>query len=203
MDKAHRNRDAILRSAIAEFAQFGLAGARGDRIAQRAGSSERMVYYYFETKELLYRCALEQVYAELRDAEQGLDLDSMEALAAIEAFCRFVWNYYREHPEFVSVLNTENLREASSLQTSPHLALLVAPVVSLLERIVKRGQQAGELRAEVDAQRLYVLIASLGYFVIANRHTLSAVLAAPVAHPRFMEPYLDAALEMVVCYVRS
>ncbi|HLS57248.1 MAG TPA: TetR family transcriptional regulator, partial [Zeimonas sp.] len=75
---AKRRRDAeatrgrILKAAAVEFAQHGFAGARGDRIAQRARSSERMVYYYFGSKDGLFRAVLEGAYASLRDAERAV-----------------------------------------------------------------------------------------------------------------------------------
>ena len=46
-----RTRGRILAAAIAEFAANGLAGARVDAIARRAGSNKRMLYHYFGDKE--------------------------------------------------------------------------------------------------------------------------------------------------------
>jgi AcrR family transcriptional regulator len=195
-------RKRILAAAIGEFAQHGLAGARGDRIAKAAQSSERMVYYYFDSKELLYRAALEKVYGDLRDAEQALALDGLEPVAAVAAFSRFVWRYYAQHPEFVSLLNTENLRQAQTLRTSEQLPELVAPIVKLLKNVVVRGQNTGKLRSDLDSVRLYVLIASLGYFAVSNQHTLSAVLGYRVAEPASMQALADDALSMVLAFVQ-
>ncbi|HEY5633308.1 MAG TPA: TetR family transcriptional regulator [Burkholderiaceae bacterium] len=178
--RRRRDRDAtqarILRAAIAEFARFGFAGARGERIAQRGRSSERMLYYYFGNKEGLFRASLESVYASLRDAERALDLDQLAPQAALEAFCRFVWRYYVEHPEFVSLVNTENLHQARHLRKSERLRELVSPVVGQLDKLLRRGEREGAFRAGLDAADLYLAVASLGYFVLSNQHTLSAVL---------------------------
>ncbi|HWS76400.1 MAG TPA: TetR family transcriptional regulator, partial [Quisquiliibacterium sp.] len=86
---AEATRARILEAAVQEFARYGLAGARGDRIAERARSSERMVYYYFGSKEGLYREALESVYVSLRQAERSLNLEGLEPAAALSTFCRF------------------------------------------------------------------------------------------------------------------
>jgi AcrR family transcriptional regulator len=48
----------ILKAAKAEFAKFGLGGARVDRIAQRATANKRMIYHYFGSKEDLFRAVL-------------------------------------------------------------------------------------------------------------------------------------------------
>src|SRR5260221_12709980 len=69
-----RTRAWILGAATGEFARHGLGGARVDRIAERAGSNKRMLYYYFGDKEGLFQAVLEQTYADIRSAEQKLNL---------------------------------------------------------------------------------------------------------------------------------
>ena len=49
------SRDRIINAALDEFGQFGLAGARVDRIAKKAGLNKAMIYYHFNSKENLYR----------------------------------------------------------------------------------------------------------------------------------------------------
>ncbi len=178
--RKRRDREAtrgrILKAATAEFSRHGFAGARGERIAQRARSSERMLYYYFGSKEGLFRAALEAVYSALRDAERGLRLDEQPPLEALDGFCRFVWRYYVDHPEFISLVNTENLHQARHLRKSARVHELVSPVVGMLAELIARGQRARVFRSGIDPVELYLAIASLGYFLLSNQHTLSAVL---------------------------
>lgn len=56
---ADRSQGEILEAATAEFAEFGLGGARVDRIAERAGVNKRLIYYYFGSKEELFRATIE------------------------------------------------------------------------------------------------------------------------------------------------
>src|SRR5512132_2561490 len=77
-------RDAILQAAQREFAAKGLGGARVDEIAQRAGANKQLIYYYFGSKDDLYRAALEAVYAEIRELERGLNLGGLPPLEAME-----------------------------------------------------------------------------------------------------------------------
>jgi len=202
-----RDREAtrarILGAAVIEFARFGLSEARGERIALRARSSERMLYYYFGSKEELFRAALESVYASLREAERSLRLDEEDSLAALERFCRFVWRYYVEHPEFISLLNTENLYKARHLRRSAQLGELVSPVVGLLGGLIERGTQAGVFRPGVDPAQLYLAIASQGYFYLSNRHTLSAVLARDLSAPESLEAHWRESAEMIRRYVAA
>ncbi len=206
---APRRRDAdatrarILKAAGAEFARHGFAGARGERIAQRARSSERMLYYYFGSKDGLFRAVLEQAYAQLRDAERSVQLDPEDPWKALEQFCRFVWRYYLEHPEFISLLNTENLYRARHLRRSARLGELVSPIAQMLSRMLADGAAKGVFRDDIDETELYVAIASLGYFSLSNRHTLSAVLGRDVAGREALERYWSGALRMIAGYVRA
>ena len=69
-----RTRAKILEAATDEFTKHGLGGARVDRIAKRAGTNERMLYYYFVSKDQLFLTVLENVYIKLAEAEKALDL---------------------------------------------------------------------------------------------------------------------------------
>src|SRR6476661_3711345 len=55
----------ILRAARNEFMHHGYSGARIERISRAARSSDRMIYYYFASKEALYLQVLEGVYSDL------------------------------------------------------------------------------------------------------------------------------------------
>lgn len=204
---ARRRRDAdatrarILAAATQEFARHGLAGARGDRIARAARTSERMVYYYFGSKEGLFRAVLEAAYLSLQQAERSLELDHLPPEQALDAFCRFVWRYYLEHPEFIGLVNTENLYRAEHLQRSPHLAELVSPVVELLRALLARGVRAGVFRSGIDPVQLYIAIAALGYFYLSNSATLSAVLGRDLRAPQHREAHWRAAAEMIRRFV--
>jgi AcrR family transcriptional regulator len=195
-------RARILEAAVQEFARYGLAGARGERIAQRARSSERMLYYYFGSKEGLYREALESVYVALRQAERSLELDALAPDAALSAFCRFVWRYYLDHPEFIGLVNAENLQRARHLHRSARLPELVSPVVELLRGLVARGERSGVFRPGIDAAELYVAIAAQGYFYLSNGYTLSAVLGRGLREPARLEAHWRASEELILRFVR-
>src|SRR5258708_32235727 len=66
--RPQQSRAAILKAAVREFAQEGVAGARTDAIARAAGVNKALLYYYFEDKESLYRAVLDQVFGGVRAA---------------------------------------------------------------------------------------------------------------------------------------
>jgi AcrR family transcriptional regulator len=197
---AAATRQKILACAVQEFARHGLAGARGDRIARAASSSERMVYYYFGSKQGLYQQALQKVYAQLRDAEQLLAWHQPSAWQALQDFCRFVWHYYAQHPEFVGLLAAENVLGGQNLYALKQLPELVGPVVNSLQALLDRGAAAGEFVAGLDGKHVYLMVAALGYFLVSNQHTLSAVMAQNVLQAPFYAQWQAQALQMVRGY---
>src|SRR6266404_1667925 len=103
----------ILEAAKQEFATHGLAGARVDRIAANAGANKRMLYYHVGKKDDLYLAVLEGAYEKIRVEERGLDLEHLDPPKAIGRLIDFTWNYFIRNPEFLALLNTENLVRGS------------------------------------------------------------------------------------------
>src|SRR5438034_8970176 len=78
-----RTEAGILAAATDEFARYGLGGARVDRIAERARSNKRMLYYHFGSKDALFLAVLENAYAGIRRAEEGLDLLNTDPVSGV------------------------------------------------------------------------------------------------------------------------
>jgi AcrR family transcriptional regulator len=72
-----RTKSDILVAAREEFCEFGLDGARVDRIAERATANKRLLYHYFGNKEALYSAVLVDAYREIREGEMGLHLGDL------------------------------------------------------------------------------------------------------------------------------
>lgn len=168
-------RSRILAAATQEFARYGFGGARIDRIADLAGANKRMVYYHIGDKEALYLAVLEAAYAQIRQAERELNLEAFGPKEAILKLLTFTWEYYLQHPEFLSLLNEENQMGANFLRNSSRIREMRSPFVALISDILKRGAAMGELRPGIDPVELYISIAGLCYFYQSNSATLSIV----------------------------
>ncbi|QBK05535.1 TetR/AcrR family transcriptional regulator [Hylemonella gracilis] len=172
---ADRSQGTILAAARDEFAEFGLGGARMDRIAERAGLNKRLIYYYFEDKETLFQAVLEQAYSNIREEERKLRLLDLTPAEAVRRLVEFTWNYYLAHPEFLTLLNSANLHKARHLQESRQARALNSPLLDMLAEILERGRRDGSFRGGVDPMQLYISIAGIAYFYLSNNHTLSAI----------------------------
>jgi AcrR family transcriptional regulator len=177
-------RGAILAAALREFAANGYSGARIERIAAAAGVNDRLIYYYFGSKEALYLLTVENAYEDLNRAEGKLALGSLPPREALAQVVKFTWRYYLEHPEFITLLNTENLHRGRNIRKSSRVRGLSRPVIAILDSILRRGRRAGEFRRDATTRQVYLAIAALGYFYLSNRHTLSNFLGVDLAAPR-------------------
>lgn len=198
---ADRSREAILAAARDEFAEHGLGGARVERIAERAAVNKRLIYYYFENKDSLFSAVLEDTYLNIREAEKRLHLTDLTPAEAVRKLTEFTWTYYLEHPEFLTLLNSENLHRARHLDGSTRVRELNSPLVQTLAEILERGRQDGSFRGGVDPVQLYISIAGLSYFYLSNNHTLSAIFGRNLMSPKARNERLSHICDVILGYV--
>ena len=194
-------RDNILRAAIDVFAANGYAGARVDSISKAARSTDRMIYYYFNSKEDLFVVALETIYKELGDAEAALDLSGLNPDEGLRASIRFNWNHYLAQPEMLALLNNENLQQGNHVARSKRVKQLSFPLLSILSKVLARGVKEKMFRPNIDAYDLYIAICALGYFYLSNRFTLSAFLGRTLMAPRSLAHWEVLIQDIIVRFV--
>lgn len=198
---AERSQAAILLAARDEFAGHGLAGARVDRIAERAQVNKRLIYYYFHSKDDLFLAVLEQAYADIRAAERELHLTDMPPAQAIRRLTEFTWEYYLAHPEFLTLLNSENLHQGRHVAKSSRAREMNSPLVDTLAQILERGRAEGTFRGGIDPVQLYVSIAGMAYFYLSNNHTLSAIFGRSLMTPKAQHERISHMCDVILGYV--
>ena len=198
---AQTTRDNILKAATKVFARYGYEGGSVEKISKAAKSYDRMIYYYFGSKEGLFMEVIEEAYRRMNDAEAALELDISNPFEALQAVIRFVVGYYRKNPDFVTLLNTENLHKGKHISKSLRAREYSSPAIEVIRLVLESGQAQGVFRQDIAARDLYLLIAATGYFYMSNRHTLSAFLGddllAPEALARWELFVIDTVLRTV------
>ena len=194
-----RTSAAILAAAVAEFSQRGYEGARVDAIARRAKINKRMLYHYFGGKDGLYLAVLEGRYAAIRSAETLLDLTHRQPVEGMRDLIHFTWHYFLEHPEFLSILATENQHKARFLKQSDRIVQLNSPLIDAIRQVLLHGEEQGIFKPGVDPVQLYISIASLGAFYLSNRWTLSTIFRRDL----FSEDEIGAWGEHIVAMILS
>jgi AcrR family transcriptional regulator len=187
----------ILSAAIKVFAERGLSGARIATISKLAKSNDRMIYYYFGSKEKLYIAVLETLYRNMTDAERDLALDLADPLDALRRLALFTMRHYIDHPEMITVLNNENLHRGRHVSKAKSLKRLSSPALDMVEKIVSRGIAEGVFRSDVEPLQLYIAIMSLNYFYVANRWTLTAFLGRDLMDKRELASWQDWVWKML------
>jgi len=161
----------ILDAARVEFAKAGLAGARVDQIAETSGANKRMIYHYFGGKEKLFAAVVEDAYTSIRSRERQLGLAELSPPEAIKRLVEFTWQFYLANPEFITLVNSENLQQARHIAGNRQLRKLQKEYVETVEGILKRGEETGDFRPGIDATQLCITIAAIGFYYLNNRHT--------------------------------
>jgi AcrR family transcriptional regulator len=195
-------RERILGAAVEEFARYGLGGARVDRIARRAAANKRMLYYYFGDKDGLFLAALEDRYEHIRGAERTLELEHLGPREALERLVRFTWEYFVEHPEFMTLLNSENLHKGRHVRKSKRVQDMHSPLVETLAAVLRKGETQGLFRKGVDPVQLYISIAGEIYFYLSNRYTLSRIFDRDLMAPRALAARSRHVTQMILNSLR-
>jgi AcrR family transcriptional regulator len=196
-----QKRDALLRAAVAEFAREGFGGARVERISKAAKSNDRMLYYYFASKEKLFRQVIEYCYADLVASEEALALDFTRPRQALAELVAFNWNYYWEKPELLSILASENLFKGRHVKNNIR-GIFAHAQLEMLDRVLKSGAERGDFRPDCDRFLVFLSILSLTYFYRSNLYTLSNYLRVDLAEPERRQAWLSHVQSMIDDLVR-
>jgi AcrR family transcriptional regulator len=166
-------------------------------------TSKRMIYYYFGSKEGLYLRVLEEAYRRIRAIESEAHLDDLTPEDALRRLVGHTVDYQWAHPEFVRLVQNENMHRAEYLAQSKMIRKLNVPAIESLARIVERGQKAGVFRTGLDPIDLHMSISALSFFNVANRHTFALLFQRDLDTPRALVARRDSIIEMVVRFVRK
>ncbi|MCZ4316758.1 TetR/AcrR family transcriptional regulator [Comamonadaceae bacterium G21597-S1] len=197
-----RTKAAILRAAIVEFGEKGLAGGRIDEIAAATHTSKRMIYYYFGSKDGLYLAALEQSYARVRDSELQLRLDDMDPQTALRCLVTVMFDHHLDNEHYIRIVMSENINRGRYLKQSSKIQELNRPAITLLRSIYDSGVAAGLFRPGLDATDIHASISALSFFNVSNRHTFGLIFQQDNQSPAYQANRRENVVQMILRYVR-
>jgi len=155
----------ILAAAWAEFAAKGIAGARVDAIAKRAGANKQMLYYYFDSKEELFREILRRhavTSVDLQREWQWLEPENLQFMEGKEGLSVYYGSDPATHVRLVTWEALEYGEEPAIDEDDPRHALHQ----QWIERI-RQQQKLGQLAPELDPAQLLLLELGLIIFPLA------------------------------------
>jgi TetR/AcrR family transcriptional regulator len=151
-------RKRILAAALQEFSAKGIDGARVDAIAERAGTNKRMLYYYFGSKDDLFRAVLAQRLAERAPTARERDRTGPARIVDLQ-------NRLEGSMDYVRLLMWEGLERGRRGQVEQELLRRE----SLAEWCddVREAQRRGDLPDDLDAEQLVLSELALVMFPFA------------------------------------
>ncbi|MEL2241583.1 TetR family transcriptional regulator [Leclercia adecarboxylata] len=195
-----RLKDKIFLSALSLFAEYGLNGARMEQIAEKAGTTKRMVVYHFKTKENLYLLVLEYVYTQIRASEKQLSLEAMPPVEALVQLVETTFDYHADHPDYIRIICMENMQRGRYMQQSALLRQVNRSALDLLETILNRGKEKQLFNETVNARDLHRLISSFSFHYVANSYTFTLLFEDGADEQAQRQHYRKMAVQVALRY---
>jgi AcrR family transcriptional regulator len=200
---AERTRSELLEVATEVFSEQGYSGARVDEIAERTRTTKRMIYYYFGGKEGLFLAVLEAAYRRIRDLEQSLHAGDLDPVDAIRRIAELTFDHHVDHPDFIRLVSVENIHRGRHLEKVESLRELGAPAATVLDDVLARGRASGELRADVDAVDVHMMISAYCVFQVANSATFGFLFGRDMLAPDVRERHRRILGDIVVGWLTA
>ncbi len=143
-------RGRILDAAIKVFAEKGYHGCRISDIASEAGIAYGLVYHYFKNKDEILGSIFEDRWGGFLRALEEIEAQEASTREKLERVAALILGAYHVRPEWVKVLVLEIQR--SSRFASPEQLRAVGRLFQIVARIVRTGQERGEVRASIDPE---------------------------------------------------
>jgi len=197
---ADRTRAAVLSAARQEFATLGLAGARVDEIARAAGTSKQVIYYYFNSKDELFKAALLSSYEDIlaNNLEYVRKVPAGSPEKQLRNVIVHLFDRIGSHPEVISLIVEENRYRGQHLKGTDLPYQSSKPMVEHVAQILKDGEAAQVFRGKIDASQLFLDIFSMCLFYFTNIYTVSAVIGADLSAPAAVKRRRDHIVQSVL-----
>jgi AcrR family transcriptional regulator len=198
-----RVRQNIIDAARALFADKGYSGAKVEEIVVRARTTKPMIYYYFGSKERLFGAVLEDVYAGMRRIEQSLQLAELPALEAMRKVIEVTFDYHAKNPEWVRLVSIANIHYAKHILASKTIASKNSAMVELMKNLLERGIKEGVFRKDADPLHIHLLIISLCFYRVSNRHTWRVIFKRDLEAAKDAKLQKKMTVDAVLTYLRT
>jgi TetR/AcrR family fatty acid metabolism transcriptional regulator len=143
---AEEKRRLILDAAVRVFARKGFHTSRVGDIAEEAGVAHGLLYHYFSSKDEVLETIFRENWSVLLERIHAVEQSDESAREQLRHVAAILLRTWRHEPDVVRVLVREIARSA---EVQERIGELVKPI-GAIRRIVERGQESGEFRADLD-----------------------------------------------------
>ena len=169
-------KERILHAALKEFAKEGLGGARVERIAKNAGINKAMIFYYFSSKQNLYREVLNNVLSKIFGQVSQLMAQESSAQVFFEKMTEAYITFLAQHQEFMRMVALDMIQNPGNIEHffkkffGEHFEK--GPGLFLVR--VQEWYKKGEI-SESDPLQFIINVLSLNIFVFIGKPIFEAI----------------------------
>jgi TetR/AcrR family transcriptional regulator len=187
--RPEESRAAILKAAVGEFAEHGIAGARTDAIARAARVNKALLYYYFKDKDALYEAVLDHVFSGLRARVMPVLESDLPPRQKMLAYLGAYFDYIAANPRFPRVVQGEWVRSGAkgSAPMQRVARKYFLPIFEKLSAVLREGIQAGEFRAVNPMDFLPSVVAVIVFYFTTAPLMKALMKLDPLSEERIRE----------------
>jgi AcrR family transcriptional regulator len=190
-------RTQILDAAEAEFAIGGLSAARTEAIAAQTGVTKAMIYYYFNSKEDLYRAVMERCFNDDLRLVEELQLESMPPKEALITGLRMMFQKMSANPQMASILALESIQNKGKYYPKQTADILYGKLMNLLEC----GIAAGVFRAMEPRHTAINIVGACAFYYIALENIKYLWPGKKMLSKEMMNQHSQEAMDMILAGV--
>ena len=183
------SRASILKAAIAEFADYGVAGARTDAIARAAKVNKALLYYYFKDKDSLYEAVLDNVFGGLRDRVIPILESDLPPRQKMLTYLGTYFDYIAANPQFPRVVQAEWM--SSGIKGTARMQRVAkeyfSAIMERLVRVLQEGIKAGDFRPVNPVDFLPSMVAVIVFYFGAAPLLKTVMKIDPLSEERIRE----------------
>src|SRR6266478_2541687 len=195
--RPEESRAAILKAAVREFAQEGVAGARTDAIARSAGVNKALLYYYFKDKEAMYRAVLDQVFGGVRTAIHTALSQELSPRAKLASYICAHFDYIASNPLYPRIVQAEFLRAGRDPSRLQRIAKeYFQPVFLEISALLEAGAKSGDFR-HVDPLHFIPSMISVIVFYFNTAPIMKLMTGADPMSPERLAERRSAVIDFI------
>ncbi len=182
------SRASILKAAVSEFAEHGIAGARTDAIARAAHVNKALLYYYFKDKNALYEAVLDHVFSGLRARVMPVLESKLPPRQKMLQYLGTYFDYIAANPRFPRVVQGEWMRSGAGAARMQRVARqYFRPIFGKLVGVLQEGITAGEFRPVNPMDFLPSVAAIIVFYFSAAPLMKTLMKVDPLSEQRIRE----------------
>jgi TetR/AcrR family transcriptional regulator len=184
----------ILDAAEAEFAIGGLTAARTEAIAAQTGVTKAMIYYYFDSKEDLYRAVMERCFNEDLQIIEELHLELLPPKEALVMGIRMMLQKMSANPQMASIMTLEAIQNKGKYYPKQTSEMLYGKLMGLLAQ----GITEGVFRPLDPRHTAINIVGSCAFYFIAHENIKHLWPGRKMLGKEMMQQHAQEAMDLIL-----